>query len=43
MVLHELIHTAIPNHGPKFKEMMDRYMPDWKERKRILNFGSNQE
>ena len=43
VVLHELIHTAIPNHGPKFKEMMDIYMPDWKERKRILNFGSNQE
>ena len=43
VVLHELIHTAVPNHGPKFKAMMDRYMPDWKERKRILNFGSSPE
>ena len=43
VVLHELIHTAVPNHGPEFKAMMDRFMPDWKERKRILNFGSNRE
>ena len=43
VVLHELIHTAIPNHGPKFKAMMDEFMPDWKERKHILNFGSNPE
>ena len=43
VILHELIHTVVPNHGPKFKAMMDKLMPDWKERKRILNFGSNQE
>ena len=43
VVLHELVHTAVPNHGPDFKAAMDRLMPDWKERKRILNFGSNQE
>ena len=43
VVLHELIHTAVPNHGPKFKAMMDKHMPDWKERKRILNFGSSPE
>ena len=43
VILHELIHTAVPDHGPRFKAMMDRYMPDWKERRRTLNFGSNPE
>lgn len=39
VVLHELVHTAVPDHGDRFKAMMDRYMPDWKERRRTLNYG----
>ncbi|MCY3883602.1 MAG: SprT family zinc-dependent metalloprotease [Gammaproteobacteria bacterium] len=30
VVLHELCHFRELNHGPKFYELMDRYMPDWK-------------
>lgn len=37
VVLHELIHIAAPNHGPDFKSLMTEYMPDWKERRRLLN------
>ena len=37
VVLHELAHTSVPNHGDRFKAILDEYMPDWKERKRILN------
>jgi len=39
VVLHELAHTAVPDHGPRFKALLDRYMPDWEERKKILNYG----
>ncbi len=37
VVLHELVHTVVPNHGPDFKAMLDMHMPDWKERRRLLN------
>ena len=43
VVLHELVHTAVPDHGERFKAMMNRYMPDWKERKKILNYGIRSE
>ena len=39
VVLHELIHTRIPDHGQDFKAALDMYMPDWKERKKKLNYG----
>lgn len=32
VVVHELCHFLVPNHGPEFKELMGRLMPDWKER-----------
>ena len=39
VIMHELAHTEVPNHGAAFKAIMDRYMPDWPERKRMLNYG----
>lgn len=30
VVLHELIHLKHDNHGPQFKEMLTKYMPNWK-------------
>lgn len=39
VVLHELVHTAIGNHGKDFKAMLTMYMPDWKERKKRMNVG----
>jgi len=33
VILHELCHLAVPNHGPEFKALLDKYMPDWRQRK----------
>lgn len=30
VILHELVHTVVPDHGKNFYAMMDRYMPGWK-------------
>lgn len=37
VVLHEMIHLAVPNHGKDFKALLDKYMPDWKYRKNLIN------
>lgn len=36
VVLHEFCHFIHPNHSKKFYAFMQMLMPDWKERKRIL-------
>ena len=37
VILHELAHTKVPNHGKDFKAILDRYMPEWKNIRRELN------
>lgn len=37
VILHELVHLKVRNHGNDFIEEMNKYMPDWKSRKEILN------
>lgn len=37
VILHELVHTVVPNHGQEFYAMMDRYMPGWKSVRRSLH------
>lgn len=37
VVLHELVHFLYPNHSKKFYDFLSSYMPDWKERKKILD------
>lgn len=37
VILHELVHTKIGNHGKEFTAVMDRYMPEWREVKKRLN------
>ena len=37
VILHELVHTVVPNHGPDFYAMMDSFMPDWKNIRRAMN------
>ncbi|MBP5444299.1 MAG: M48 family metallopeptidase [Treponema sp.] len=37
IILHELTHLKIPNHGKDFIVHLDKYMPDWKHRKKTLN------
>ncbi len=36
VVVHELIHLHVPNHGPKFKRMLHHALPHWKELKAQL-------
>lgn len=37
VILHELCHTVVPNHGPAFKALESKYMPDWPRVRRELN------
>jgi predicted metal-dependent hydrolase len=36
VVLHELAHTRHHNHGPKFWALVEKYMPDYKQRRQML-------
>jgi hypothetical protein len=29
VIVHELLHLQIPNHGKLFKSLMSAYLPDW--------------
>lgn len=37
VVVHELCHLLEPGHGPAFKDLMTRFLPDWPRRRRELN------
>lgn len=37
VILHELAHLKVHNHGKNFVAIMDRYMPDWRNMKKMLN------
>lgn len=36
VVVHELCHLLERGHGPRFKALMDTFMPDWRERRAKL-------
>ena len=36
VVLHELAHMKYPHHQQSFYDFIDRFMPDWKERRELL-------
>lgn len=37
ILLHELMHLVEPGHGTRFIAGMDRLMPQWRERREVLN------
>lgn len=37
VVVHELAHLLEPSHNYRFKAYMDEFMPDWRERRVLLN------
>ncbi len=37
VILHELAHLKVRNHGPEFVAILDQYMPYWRELRRQLN------
>ena len=36
VIVHELVHLLVPNHGKLFKGYMSAYLPDWEERQNSL-------
>ena len=39
VVVHELTHLRVPNHGPAFRSLMDARLPDWRRRRSLLRTG----
>jgi putative zinc metallopeptidase len=37
VVLHELSHFKYQSHDKKFYQFVEQYMPDWKQRRKLLN------
>jgi predicted metal-dependent hydrolase len=37
VICHELCHLLEPNHSPRYYELLDRVLPDWRERRDKLN------
>lgn len=40
VVVHEFSHFIHPDHSVRFHEFMDQMMPDWRERRKLLNSRS---
>ena len=36
VLIHELTHLRVPNHGPAFAALMDRFLPSWRTLRRAL-------
>lgn len=36
VVVHELLHLLVPNHGPVLRSFLAAYLPDWPARERDL-------
>jgi predicted metal-dependent hydrolase len=36
VIVHELVHLLVPNHGKLFKSYMSAYLPDWEDHQRDL-------
>ena len=39
VIVHEMAHYFEPGHGRSFQTLMDRLLPDWRERRALLNGG----
>jgi predicted metal-dependent hydrolase len=37
IVVHELAHLLEPSHNYRFRAIMDRFLPDWRKRRQLLN------
>ena len=41
VIMHELAHLSVPNHGKDFIYIMQKYMPSWQALRDALNDNSN--
>src|SRR6266568_9371207 len=41
VIVHELVHLLVPNHGKVFKSFMHAYLPDWEIREKQLQAHAN--
>jgi hypothetical protein len=39
IIAHEIVHFYERHHNDNFKNLMDKYMPNWKEMRKVLNSG----
>ena len=39
VIVHELAHRVYMNHSPDFYRFIERYMPDYKLRKKLLSIA----
>ena len=39
VIVHELLHIKVPNHGKLFKSLMFAFLPDWEEHSKGLKIG----
>jgi predicted metal-dependent hydrolase len=37
LLVHEMVHLLEPSHNERFVALMDRFMPNWRSRKSLLN------
>ena len=37
VVVHEMVHLIVPNHGARFVALMDEHYPSWREARAELN------
>ncbi|GAB4266796.1 MAG: hypothetical protein Kow0065_17570 [Methylomicrobium sp.] len=37
VLVHELAHLLERSHNERFQALLDRYMPNWRERRDLLN------
>jgi hypothetical protein len=36
VLVHETVHLLEPSHNQRFKDLMTRFLPDWKRRRAML-------
>lgn len=37
IIVHELVHLLEPKHGDRFVALLDEHLPDWRQRRDLLN------
>ena len=37
LIVHEMVHLLEPTHNERFVSLVDRFMPNWRNRKDLLN------